>query len=309
MSIATHSRQDHTNRIRYSGADRRTKIFSYLVVGLFGFICLYPLLLTVVVSLTPEEVINRDGYSLIPREMTLYTYNYIFIHSGNRIMKSYGVTIAITVIGTFASMLVTCLISYAISLKEMKYRNVIAFICNLTSIVSAGLVPWYVVCTQWYGLSNSLFGLILPPMFSVWNMFLMRTYFRAISPSLYDAAKIDGAGHWTIFFRVALPLSVTALLTVGLMYALSYWNDWWHALMFIDKRDLFPLQFYLYSIMSNVNAVSSGRVPAGAAANMRLPAETVKMAVTIITIGPIIFLYPFIQRYFVKGIMMGAVKE
>ena len=309
MSIAIHSRQDHTNRIRYSGADRRTKIFSYLVVGLFGFICLYPLLLTVVVSLTPEEVINRDGYSLIPREMTLYTYNYIFIHSGNRIMKSYGVTIAITVIGTFASMLVTCLISYAISLKEMKYRNVIAFICNLTSIVSAGLVPWYVVCTQWYGLSNSLFGLILPPMFSVWNMFLMRTYFRAISPSLYDAAKIDGAGHWTIFFRVALPLSVTALLTVGLMYALSYWNDWWHALMFIDKRDLFPLQFYLYSIMSNVNAVSSGRVPAGAAANMRLPAETVKMAVTIITIGPIIFLYPFIQRYFVKGIMMGAVKE
>ena len=309
MSIATHSRQDHTNRIRYSGADRRTKIFSYLVVGLFGFICLYPLLLTVVVSLTPEEVINRDGYSLIPHEMTLYTYNYIFIHSGNRIMKSYGVTIAITVIGTFASMLVTCLISYAISLKEMKYRNVIAFICNLTSIVSAGLVPWYVVCTQWYGLSNSLFGLILPPMFSVWNMFLMRTYFRAISPSLYDAAKIDGAGHWTIFFRVALPLSVTALLTVGLMYALSYWNDWWHALMFIDKRDLFPLQFYLYSIMSNVNAVSSGRVPAGAAANLRLPAETVKMAVTIITIGPIIFLYPFIQRYFVKGIMMGAVKE
>ncbi len=309
MNIATHSRQGHTNHIRYSGADRRTKIFSYLVVGLFGFICLYPLLLTVVVSLTPEEVINKDGYSLVPREMTLYTYKYIFAHSGNRILKSYGVTVLITVVGTFASMLVTCMISYAISLKEMKYRNVIAFICNLTSIVSAGLVPWYVVCTQWYGLSNNLLGLILPPMFSVWNMFLMRTYFRAISPSLYDAAKIDGAGHWTIFFRVALPLSVTALLTVGLMYALSYWNDWWHALMFIDKRDLFPLQFYLYSIMSNVNAVSSGRVPAGAAANMRLPAETVKMAVTIITIGPIIFLYPFIQRYFVKGIMMGAVKE
>jgi ABC-type glycerol-3-phosphate transport system permease component len=186
---------------------------------------------------------------------------------------------------------------------------VIAFICNFTSIFSAGLIPWYVVCVNWYGLRNSVLALILPAMFSVWYMFLMRTYFRAISPSLYDAAKIDGAGHMTIFFRIALPLSLTALLTVGLMYALNYWNDWWHALMFIDDRNLYPLQYYLYSIMSNVNAVSSGRVPSGAAANIRLPAETVKMAVTIITIGPIIFLYPFIQRYFVKGIMMGAVKE
>ena len=206
-------------------------------------------------------------------------------------------------------MLVTGMLSYAISLQEMKYRNVIAFICNFTSIFSAGLIPWYVVCANWYGMRNNILALILPAMFSVWNMFLMRTYFRAISPSLYDAAKIDGAGHMTIFFRIALPLSITALLTVGLMYALCYWNDWWHALMFIDNRDLFPLQYYLYSIMSNVNAVSSGRVPSGAAANIRLPAETVKMAVTIITIGPIIFLYPFIQRYFVRGIMTGAVKE
>ena len=116
----------------------------------------------------------------------------------------------------------------------------IAFICNFTSIFSAGLIPWYVVCVNWYGLRNNILALILPSLFSVWYMFLMRTYFKAISPSLYDAAKIDGAGHWTIFFRIALPLSVTALLTVGLMYALCYWNDWWHALMFIDDRDLFP---------------------------------------------------------------------
>ena len=271
--------------------------------------CLYPLLLTVTVSLTPEDVINKDGYRLIPSRWSLDTYTYIFAHSGARILKSYLVTIFVTVVGTLGSMLVTCMISYAISLRELKYRNVIAFICNFTSIFSAGLIPWYVVCVNWYGLRNNILALILPSLFSVWYMFLMRTYFKAISQSLYDAAKIDGAGHMTIFFRIALPLSVTALLTVGLMYALCYWNDWWHALMFIDDRDLFPLQYYLYSIMSNVNAVSSGRVPSGAAANIRLPAETVKMAVTIITIGPIIFLYPFIQRYFVKGIMMGAVKE
>ena len=297
------------NHIRQSKNDRRVKIAAYLIVGLFGLLCLYPLLLTVTVSLTPEDVISTDGYRLIPRQFTLDTYTYIFAHSGNRILLSYGVTILVTVAGTLASMLVTCMIAFAISLKELKYRNVIAFICNFTSIFSAGLVPWYVVCVNWYGLRDNLLALILPALFSVWNMFLMRTYFNAISPSLYDAAKIDGAGHWTIFWRIALPLSTTALLTVGMMYALSYWNDWWHALMFISDRNLYPLQYYLYSIVSNVNAVSSGRIPPGAAASIRLPAETVKMAVTIITIGPIIFLYPFIQRYFIRGIMTGAVKE
>ena len=309
MSIAASSPKKHTNHIRRTMNDRWAKIVAYVIVGLFGLVCLYPLLLTVTVSLTPEAVINRDGFRLIPREFTLDTYTYIFAHSGERILKSYGVTTLVTVAGTFLSMLVTCMISYAISLREMKYRNVIAFICNFTTIFSAGLVPWYVVCRQWYGLANSLVGLILPPLFSVWSMFLMRTYFKAISPSLYEAAKIDGAGHWTIFFRIALPLSVTALLTVGLMIALNYWNDWWHALMFVEDRNLWPLQFYLYQVVSNVNAVSSGRVPSGAAANLRLPAETMKMAVTIVTIGPILFLYPFIQRYFVQGIMTGAVKE
>ncbi len=300
---------DAPNAIRQSKNDRWVKFLAYAFVGLFGLICLYPLLLTVTVSFTPESVIASDGYRLFPREWTLDTYTYIFAHSGARILKSYGVTVLITVAGTLGAMLVTCMISYAISLKEMRYRNVIAFICNFTSIFSAGLVPWYVVCVNWYNLRDSIFALIIPAMFSVWNMFLMRTYFSAISPSLYDAAKIDGAGHWTIFFKVALPLSKTALLTVGMMYALSYWNDWWHALMFISDRNLYPLQYYLYSIVSNVNAISSGRVPSGAAASIRLPAETVKMAVTIITIGPIIFLYPFVQRYFVRGIMTGAVKE
>ena len=309
MSIAANTPRKHSNHIQQSRNDRWARILAYVIVGLFGLICLYPLLLTVTVSLTPEDVINRDGYRLIPRLWSLDTYTYIFAHSGARILKSYGVTILVTVAGTFGSMLVTSMIAYAISLRELKYRNVIAFICNFTSIFSAGLIPWYVVCVNWYGLRNKVLALILPMLFSVWYMFLMRTYFKAISPSLYDAAKIDGAGHLTIFFRIALPLSVTALLTVGLMYALNYWNDWWHALMFIDDRNLYPLQYYLYSIMSNVNAVSSGRVPAGAAANIRLPTETVKMAVTIITIGPIIFLYPFIQRYFVRGIMTGAVKE
>ena len=303
------TRKSADGRIIQSQQDRWVVIVSYIIVCLFGLICLYPLLLTLTVSFTSESLIAKDGYRLIPKAFTADTYTYIFAHSGTRILRSYGVTILVTVVGTLASMLVTCMIGFAISLPEMKYRNVIAFICNFTSIFSAGLVPWSVVCVNWYNLRDNILALILPSMFSVWNMFLMRTYFRNISPSLYDAAKIDGAGYWRVFFRVAMPLSTTALLTVGLMYMLSYWNNWWNALMFISNRDLYPLQYYLYSIVSNVNAISSGRIPSGAAASIRLPTETVKMAVTIITIGPIRFIYPFIQRHFVNGIMAGAVKE
>lgn len=289
--------------------DRAVTVFSYLFVGIFGFICLYPLLLTLVASFTPEALIAKEGFMLFPAQLSLDTYTYIFAHSGLRILQSYGITIFITLVGTTGSLLVTGMIAFAISIKELRYRNLIAFLCNFTIIFSAGLVPWYVVCVNWYQLQNNILAMILPSIFSVWNMFLLRTYFSGISPSLYDAARIDGAGYLSIFFRIALPISKTAILTIGLMYALNYWNDWWNALMFINQKKLYPLQYFLYSIISNVNAVSSGRIPSGAAANIRLPSETIKMAVTIITIGPILFLYPFVQRYFVQGIMAGAIKE
>ncbi len=289
--------------------DRLVTAFAYVFIGLFGMMCLYPLLLTLSVSLSSESEIVRKGYSVLPRDFTLNTYLYIFANSGKRILRSYGITIFITFAGTMGAMLVTSMAAFAISIKSLRYRNVIAFLCNFTIVFSAGLIPWYVVCVNYYGLKNNILALILPSIFSVWNMFLMRTYFSAISPSLYEAAKIDGASYFRIYWRIAVPLSKTAMLTVGLMYALQYWNDWWYALIFINNKDLFPLQYYLYTILSNVNAISSGRIPSGAAAGITLPAETVKMAVTIITIGPIIFLYPFIQKYFVQGIMTGAIKE
>lgn len=297
------------NKIKISTSDRLVKIIAYVFVGLFTILCLYPLLLVLGVSFSSEKDIVRTGYSVIPKHFSTDTYLYIFVNSGKKILRSYGVTIFITVVGTIGSVLVTSMISFAISLKRLKYRNVIAFLCNFTIIFSAGLIPWYIVCVNLFHLKNNIFAMIVPSMFNVWNMFLMRTYFQAVSPSLYEAAEIDGANYFTIFWRVAMPLSKTAVLTVGLMYALQYWNDWWYALIFINKKDLFPLQYFLYNILSNVNAISSGLIPSGAMGKITLPAETVKMAVTVITIGPIIFLYPFVQKYFVNGIMTGAVKE
>lgn len=290
-------------------ADRVVMTVSYLFVGLFAIVCLYPLILTLSVSLSDEQQVIQNGYSIIPQGFTFNTYLYIFVNSGMRVLKAYGVTIFVTVVGTAGSMIITAMMAFALSIKTLKYRNIIAFICNFTIIFSAGLIPWYVVCVNYFGLKNSIAALILPALVNVWNIFLMRTYFSAISPSIYEAAKIDGANYFLIFFKLTLPLSTTALLTVGLMYALQYWNDWWHALMFINDQDLYPLQYFLYTILSNVTAISSGRVPSAAAAGLKLPLETVKMAVTVITIGPIIFLYSFIQKYFIKGIMTGAVKE
>ena len=296
-------------KIKTSASDTALKITAYVVIALFAIFCFYPLLMTLSVSFSSNSAINRNGYSIIPQDFSLDTYIYIFGHSGKSILKSYGVTIGVTVLGTLSAMLITSMMSFALSINSLKYRNVIAFLCDFTIIFYAGLIPWYVACTRYYGLGNNFWSLMIPSIFSVWNMFLLRTYFKSVPISLYEAARIDGAGWFSIYWKITLPLSKTALLTVGLMYALQFWNDWWNALMFVREKDLWPLQYYLYNILSNVNAISSGRIPAGAAANIKLPSETVKMAVTIITIGPILFAYPFVQKYFVDGIMTGAVKE
>ncbi len=296
-------------RVKRSGADIAVSVFSYVFVGFIALACFLPLLMVVSVSLSDNTAVVQRGYSFLPRDLTTDTYLYLFSHSGARILRSYFVTITITVVGTIAAMIITSMCSFALSIKSLKYRNVIAYICNFTIIFSAGLIPWYYVCVNWYGFGNNLKSLILPQMVNIFNMFLLRTYFEQVPGSLYESARIDGAGYFKIWSSIAVPLTKTGMMTVGMMYALAYWNDWWNALMFVSDREYFPLQYYLYNILSNVNAITSGRVPSGAAANIKLPSETVKMAVTIVTIGPIIFLYPFVQKYFVNGIMTGAVKE
>ncbi len=297
------------NKIHKSAGDVIVRVFSIVFIGIIALACLYPLIMVLSVSLSDNAVVTKAGYSVIPQAFTLDTYRYLFTRSGDRIARAYVLTIAITVFGTLGAMIVTSMISFALSIKTLKYRNLISFICNFTIIFSAGLIPWFIVCNNYYHLRDTYLALVLPSMFSVWSMFLLRTYFDSVPVSLYESAKLDGASWYQIWWKISLPLNKTAMLTVGLIYALGYWNEWWNALMFIDDKNKYPLQYFLYNVMANVKAISSGKVPPGAAANIKLPSETMKMAVTIITIGPIIFLYPFIQKYFVNGIMTGAVKE
>lgn len=297
------------SKVKKSAADIAVSIFAYAFVGFIALTCFLPLLMVVSVSLSDNTAVVQKGYSFLPRDFTKDTYLYLFAHSGAKILRSYMVTIIVTVVGTLAAMVITSMCSFALSIKSLKYRNVIAYFCNFTIIFSAGLIPWYYVCVNWYGFGNNLRSLIVPQMLNVFYMFLLRGYFEQVPVSLYESARIDGADYFRIWSQIAVPLTKTGMMTVGMMYALAYWNDWWNALMFVNDRDYFPLQYFLYNILSNVNAITSGRVPSGAAANIKLPSETVKMAVTIVTIGPIIFLYPFVQKYFVNGIMTGAVKE
>ncbi len=290
-----------------SRSDRFFMVIIYVIVGLFALMCLYPLLLTLMTSITDEQTLVRDGYKMFPRKYSLAAYQVIVDSMGSKVLGAYRITIFVTVVGTALSLYVTASVGYVVSVREFKQRNLINMMLYIPMVFSAGLLPWYIVCTKYYQLTNTLWALILPPCLNVFNVFLMRNFFNSLPSAVFESAKIDGAGHFRIFFRIAVPMAQVGIYTVGMLYALGYWNDYYNALMFIRKSEMFPMQYYLYNILSNIQFAarqSQNRL----SYNIAIPSETIKMAIIIVTIVPILFLYPFIQRYIVKGVVVGAVK-
>jgi multiple sugar transport system permease protein/putative aldouronate transport system permease protein len=291
--------------IKESLSDKLLKALFYVIIAIFAVYCFVPFYAVLASSLTTEAEIVKNGYMLLPKEFSLQAYKLIF--QDNTIYKAYGVTMFVTFVGTALSMLFTSALSYAISSKSVKYRNAIAFYVYFTILFHGGLVSSYLLITKYLGMKDSIWVLIIPSMISAWNMFLLRNFFATIDESLAESAKIDGANDAYILFRIILPISLPAIATIGLFYALSYWNNWFNALLYISDPDKFPLQYLIQRIMNNldyINQVSADvNIP-----NFIPPAITVRLATTIVTIGPIIFLYPFLQKYFVKGLMVGAVK-
>jgi len=277
----------------------------YCSVTIFSILCIIPFWLLVAGSITRESDILVNGYQLFPKEISIEAYKLIF--TGNRVLKSYIISIKVTLLGTLISILVTSMLAYTVAVKGVKYANHIAFFVFFTMLFSGGVVPWYILTTQYLKLCNSIWGLILPYTVNAWYMFLMRNFFRGIPDSIIESAKIDGANDIFILFRIILPLSLPALATIGLFYSLQYWNDWWLSLMLIEKDSMYPLQFLLRALVSNLMNVATSLNP-----NMRVletpPAYSVRMATVVVTIGPIVFVYPFVQKYFVKGLTVGAVK-
>ena len=281
-----------------------SRIVIYALVTLFSLCCVLPLLLVFMVSITDERAIGMNGYSFFPEAFSLEAYKRI-IYPGSPLFQSYAVTIFTVVIGTAIAVLMTYFAAYPLANKKFRYRNGFAMFFFITTVFNAGLVPWYLMCRQLH-MYNNILALIIPSMvFTPFNMFLVRNYVRELPVVLMESARIDGAGELRVATQICMPLCKPVLATITLFYGINYWNSWFNAIMLVDDSKLYPLQMLLMKIQSDIKMMT---MVSGASANMTLPTEGVKMATVIMTIGPIIFLYPFLQKYFVKGIIMGSVK-
>ena len=286
-----------------------TNVALNVVFILISVAFLYPFLLIIGISLSDNHYVMLNGYSLIPKQFTTYAYKYLFTNMGG-VLHAYQVTIIITVVGTVSSVFLMALTAYPLSRKEFRYRSIFSFIIYFTMLFNGGLVPTYIVRTQLLGLRNNLWALILPFLFNSFFIIIMRTFMLTSVPTdLYDSAKIDGAGEWGIFLRIVIPLSKPVLATVALFQALLYWNDWFTARLYINTAEFYPLQYLMYVVQNDVQYIANNPYlrESGIGA-LPLPQFTLRMAMVVVGVGPIVFAYPFFQRFFVKGMTIGALK-
>jgi len=280
-----------------------------IAVAFFSLICILPFWLVVIGSMTSEAEIINEGYKLIPKLFDFVAYKVLFIES-SILINGYKISIIVTVAGTVFSVIIVTMMAYSISRKSLKYRNMISIYAMITLLFNGGVVPWFILCRNYLHLRDSYAALIVPYLVNAWNVFLTRNYFLSIPDEMYESAKIDGASELTIFARIILPLSKPIIATIALFISLGYWNDWWLGIMLIDKSNMQPLQLLLRTIVSNIQFLQTDP-NAGKVSDLikYLPTEGLKMATCVVTVGPIIIVYPFVQKYFVKGIMLGAIKS
>lgn len=285
-------------------------LICYTVMTIVALLCLVPFLLVVISSLTDEQEIIKRGFSLFPHKLSLAAYKFA-LKDPLIIIRAYGVTISVTVLGTLAALLAVSMTSYVLQRKDFAWRNKFSFYIYFTTLFNGGLVPYYIFMIRYLHMKNNLLALILPLMLNAFNIILMRSYLSSIPTALIEAARIDGAGDFQIYWKIILPLAKPALATIGLFIALGYWNDWYSCMLFIDNDKLFTLQYYLYRMVNGAEAMRTISTTAGGkiGSQTALPSEALKMALTVIVTGPILLLYPFVQRYFVSGLTVGAVKQ
>jgi putative aldouronate transport system permease protein len=287
-----------------------TRFVIHLFFILLCVVCLFPIFLVFAISVSDESVISQFGYEIIPRAFSLRSYEFV-LSDLQQILRGYGVSIAVTVIGTVVGTLFTAMIAYPLSRRDFPFRKYFNLFVAFTMLFNGGLVPWYLVYVKMLGVKNTLFPLIMPLLINGFNVIILRTFMtQNIHPAVIESAIMDGAGELRIFFQLVMPLSVTGLATVALLMSLNYWNDWYNALLFIDTKKLFPLQFLMYRVNMTIQVLNtSSFIPDSAmAARVRLPNETARMAMSILGIGPIVLAYPFLQKYFVRGLTLGSVK-
>ena len=283
-----------------------------ILIAVFAFSCILPFVFVISISLSSETALTTYGYSFWPRDFTFFGYNYLFGQMQAKILQALFVTVLITVLGTLINSTATSLYAYVISRSNFPFRRFFTVFCLITMLFSPGIVANYLVMTNLLQLKDTIWALILPMAVSPFNIIVMRTFFkRSVSDSIIESARIDGASELRIFVQIVLPLAVPGIATISLFAALGYWNDWFNALLYIQKDSLIPLQYLLMKIQNNIqyltqNAGASSQLVGGMAS---IPGESARMAIVVISTLPIAISYPFFQKYFVKGLTIGGVKE
>ena len=297
------------NKKSPAGADRRLfDALSYVILFVLSFLCALPFLLVISGSFSQQTDILMHGYRLFPEKVSLDAYKMLF-KIPEELLRAYGVTIFVTVTGTFFGLWFTSMAAYVIASKDFRYRYQVSFFFYFTSIFGGGLVPWYVFNTKYLHFHNNLIALILPILVNETYLLILKSYMMNIPDSLYESARLDGAGDFTIYWRIVMPLTKSGLATVGLFIALAYWNDWYNAMLYMDEgsRNLYPLQYFLNNILTKAQAMNAAAARSGIPAS-DVPSEPMKLAMTVVATGPIVLLYPFLQKFFVKGVTIGAGK-
>lgn len=283
---------------------------STIILTVLVIVAMLPILLIVVASFSSETSLIRNGYSFWPESWSLDAYYYM-VKQGVMIARAYGVSFFVTIVGTALSVFLTTMLAYPMSRKSFKYRNVFAFFVFFTMLFNGGIVPSYIMWTKFFHIKDTIWALIIPNyLVTAFNVILVKNYYQnSIPDSLIEAAQLDGASELKIFFKVMLPLAVPTVATISLFTGICYWNDWTNGLYYINNEKLYSIQQLLMKIMNNIQALRSNSNAAllGTGA-VELPGTSIRMAMAVIGILPIMIIYPFVQRYLVKGVVVGAVK-
>ena len=295
-----------------STGDKAYQVLIFAILTILALCALLPFLLLVSSSLTENATLLKEGYSFLPRDFTLYAYTYLFKSNATKVFQAYGITFFITIVGTAISLLIGPMLGWVLSRKDYKRAKPLTFMVFFTMLFNGGVVPSYIMYTQVFHMKNSILALLIPTLlFNGFYIILYKNNFASnIHPALIEAAKIDGAGELYIYFKIVLPLSLPILATIGLMVGLGYWNDWTNGLYYISDTKLYSLQQFLKSIIDNINTLATMATSADAAAAVaKMPGTSIRMAMAVIGVIPIMVLYPFCQKAFIAGISLGGVKE
>lgn len=286
------------------------QFFMHLICILLCVMCVAPFVLLIISSFTSEDVLIKYGYSFFPKKWSLQSYSYLWQKIGV-IARAYGVTIFVTVVGTVCSLVITIMFAYALSRKELPFRLQISFFVFFTMLFNGGLIPTYMMWTGTFHIKNTIFALIIPSLLmNAFYVIMMRSFFTANIPdSLMEAARIDGAGEYRILVEIVVPLSVPMIATLALMVGLGYWNDWLNGLYYLTDSRLFSIQNVLNKMISDIQFLQTNTSTVSSAIDIsKMPSVGIRMAIAVIGALPVLVVYPFFQKYFVKGIVVGGVK-